>query len=43
MFNLCETTDPEQWMVYGRFSALPQGSHDLPTLSVVQFAIEEAV
>ena len=43
MFNLCETTDPEQWMVYGRFSALPQGTHDLPTLSVVQFAIEEAV
>ena len=43
MFHLSETTDPEQWLVYGRFSALPQGTHDLPTLSVVQFAIEEAV
>ncbi|MDX9833008.1 MAG: hypothetical protein RBU35_22250 [Anaerolineae bacterium] len=43
MFHLSETTDPEQWLVYGRFAALPQGSHDLPTLSVVQFSIEEAV
>lgn len=43
MFHLSETVDPEQWLVYGRFAALPQGSHDLPTLSLVQFSIEEAV
>ena len=36
-------TDPEQSLVYGRFAALPQGLHDLPTLSVVQISIEEAV
>ena len=43
MFNLCTTVDADKWMVYGRFSSLPQGTHDLPTLSVVQFAIEEAL
>ena len=43
MFNLCTTVDADKWMVYGRFSSLPQGTHDLPTLSVVQFAIEEVL
>ena len=43
MFNLCTTVDADKWMVYGRFSSLPQGTHDLPTLSVVQFAIEETL